>query len=269
MANARRRIVIGSVALAVIAAAVLLFSDITGRQLIGWFPGFRIRRSKIVTRSEIVLQEAREIFSFNTVEYVYRAIFPFDFMPEDLSINDILRKLRQESGSVTEILSSRELDYFEAYNLAAELGMVVGPTPDQFVVVTVVVTAGFDIAGTVFENPNAFTEAERAQYFRTVEYEDRDGTAGVEAVVRMPEAVITNVTIEDITRDEYPYPDVQINASGWRHITEFVGARITERTIDAGILQTASDNGREFVKNMLFQSGYTKVSFVDGDSADG
>lgn len=258
----RRRLLAPGLILIVVATVVVLFSDITGRQIIGWFPGFRFQRSRIVTSSSIVLREARAVFDLNTVEYVYRSIFPFDFMPEDQSINDILARLRREEGSVEEILSPSELEYFRAFNLASELGMTVGPNPESFVVVTVVVTAGFALEETIFDDPEAYSEEERLEYFRVVPYEDASGTARLEAVIRLPTPVITSVAIEDIRLEEYPYPDVRINASGWRRITEFVGERVAQRTVEAGILETAAANGREFVQSMLNQSGYDRVTFA-------
>lgn len=259
----RRRLIVPILVLLLLAAAAVLFTDITGTQFIDWFPSLRLQRSRVTTSSSIVLREAHDVFSFNTVEFVYRSIFPFDFMVEGVSINDLLRKINRGEGSLREILSAAEFDHFQAFNLAAELGMSVGPGSTEFVVVTVVVTAGFDLGGTVFEDPESFSAEERARFFQSKPYEDESGNRLLEAVVRLPEAIITDVGIEDIRSQEYPYPDVQVNADGWRRISAFVGERIAQRTIGAGILEVARENGSEFLRSMLLQSGYDRVTILE------
>ena len=139
----RRRWIRGGVILA-LAVVLLFLTDIV--ELAAFLPKIRLRRTETISSSVVTLQAVRNVYTFNTVEYVHRAVFPYDYLPEGFTRDSILAPTRNASGPLDESLSPGELLSLEAYNLATEIGL----NPDarrHFVVVTVVLAAGFDLEG--------------------------------------------------------------------------------------------------------------------------
>jgi hypothetical protein len=207
--------------------------------------------------SEVLLEELGEIYRLNTVEYIYRTVFPFDYMPETTDLTDIMATIRESRGSLDEVLSADQRLYFDAFNLADEVGL----GEEEFLVLTVRVFAGFDLAGTPFEGAGA-----RGAAYVTVE---PDGSGeGRRATVRIPPAEVTDIVIEDVDPATYPYPDVGLDADGWRRVAAFIAEHVEARTVDEGILETATDNARELVTTLLLSAGIDQVSFVQPSSAN-
>ena len=106
-----------------------------------------IVRSSRVVSSQLLLEQVRDVLSFHTVEYVYRSVFPHDYYPENVTLLEILDRLSNDTATIESLLTPEELRYWEAYNLAADVGL--RPGRDEFVVVTLRVRGGYDLSGTV------------------------------------------------------------------------------------------------------------------------
>jgi hypothetical protein len=130
--------------------------------------------------------------------------------------------------------------------------MNLGTRPD-FVVVTVVVTGGFDLSQWLDSEPESVFSSETTL---------RDGSEWRRATLVAPPAVITDITVEDITAESYPYPDVSISADAWGRVAGFVRDRARELPDIAELLEVAQENGRSFVREMLLQAGYDEVVFA-------
>jgi hypothetical protein len=219
-----------------------------------------VTRSRQTRSSRIVLQEVRDVYQLNTIEYVYRTVFPYDFMDPSVSLEGILQTLRTGHGSIESLLSPVELDFFQAYNLSREVGLSVGGDQHEFIVVTVIVGAGFDLAGSILAGTSELTE-EEIDSLVTIEEEGRGRDRRRTIELSLPEPVITHVLVEDRDRDSYPYPDVSIEPDEWRRIADFVSERVRRRTIEEGILTEAAERGRAAVRSLLLRSGYDKVEF--------
>jgi hypothetical protein len=105
-----------------------------------------IIREETTSSSSVLLQELRDVYRLTTVEYIYRTVFPFDYMPEQTDMDEIMAEIRSGSGPLEEILSEKQLLYFDAHNLAEEVGL----GSEEFLVLTVRVHAGFDLTGTPY-----------------------------------------------------------------------------------------------------------------------
>lgn len=257
----RRRVLFPVGALLILAIAIVLFTDITGINFIQGLPKIRFQKTTIRSASTIELEGVRDLYAFNTVAYVHRAVFPFDYLSEEISLRSILDKLADTELTVAETLSENEYLYFQTFNLAAEIGIGLGTRDRDFVVVTVVVNAGFDLEGFALENPEGTTPGERSEFFRIATYETASGESGRRAILVLPEPVITSVVVEDLTTEEYGYPDIAIGAEGWRLVAEFVEARVLESPRIAELLDAARTKGEQFVSAMLRQAGYEDVVF--------
>lgn len=243
--------------LVVLTAGVFLFTDVTGR--LPMDIGIRLRTSTTTAVSIGVLEEIRDLYSFTTVEYIYRTVFPYDFMPQDLDIDAIRRKMRDARTDADQAaLSPAEFEFLRAYNLAEDIGVDPDRDEAEFLIVAVVVRAGFDLAGTVFANPAA---AGPEEIEAAVAVTEEEGSRRI-ATVRLPPAQVVDLIVEDVSAEDYPYPDIGLSPEGWRAVSAFVSEGVRARTIADGILDRARDNGRRFVEGLLIQAGFDEVRFV-------
>ncbi|TVR03248.1 MAG: hypothetical protein EA403_07250 [Spirochaetaceae bacterium] len=219
-------------------------------------------RDPVRTRRTVVsaglLAEVRDMYTFNTVEYVYRAVFPFDFLHADTSIELILSRLRGASGRIEDVLTPREYEHWRAWNLARTHRFSVSTDRPDFVVITITVRGGFDLAGTVWDRGIAAGPDEVATVIRTIG-EPRDRAVAVQ----LPRATVTDVIIEDVDTARYRFPDFALQPAAWREIAGFVADAVRERTIAEGLLLVAEANGREFVGGMLQTAGFDRVQFIE------
>jgi hypothetical protein len=240
------------VILAVIFVVMLAAATLSGAAVLTTFlpsvpgpgiPVWRTARTRSVQAA--LLTEIRDVLRFNTVEYVYRTVFPQDFMAPGLSLRGITNQLRTGTGRFEEILSQEEREYLRAYDISSHLGLRTGDDGGEFLVVTVIVRAGFDL------HAEEFSSAE------SLELERRpDGTV---AVIRLPRPVVTDVVVEDIDPSSYRFPDVPVSPEGWR---EIVRGRVVQRTVEAGILEYAEANAESFIRRLLPAAGINALEFV-------
>ncbi len=263
MALRRRMILIVLGLLVLGAAALVLLTDITGTLPIDI--GLRLTTRKQTSVSIGILEEIRDIYTFHTVEYIHRTVFPYDLLPQDVNIDALLRKVRRaREDTVAEALTTEEFSYLRSYNLAQELGIGTDQNDGEFLVVTVVVRAGFDLEGTVFADRGSTDGEGTGDIGDAVQVEEVSG-AGRSArriTVRLPETTITDIVVEDVVPADYPYPDVELAPEGWRAVADLVANGIRQETVDAGILDRARANGRRFVETLLEQAGFDEVRFV-------
>jgi hypothetical protein len=215
------------------------------------------------SETRALLKEIRAVGELSTVRYEHQTVFPFDFMAESVDRATIYRKLEEETGTVASILSPTELVYFDAYNLARDLGLSTGPQEYQFLVVPVIVTAGFDLreAGLANDPPAsqpawsepASSDAQSSGPEPQVRVED--GTVSL----RLPQPVITGVEVRDVRSEDYRFPDVPIAPDDWRRIADFVSEHIRHRSVERGIFERARRNTEQFLTAFLQDAGYDSV----------
>jgi hypothetical protein len=215
---------------------------------------------------ELILREIRPIFTLSTVEYSYKTVFPYDFLPEDPEPGRVVRKqLRGES------LDAGEQELFELIELCRRVGIDLDASAHQFVVIKSRVRGGFRLAGTPWASRPASGSGEGAE-------EQQDSRAGVgSSIVTHPERGIVEITlpppeitsfvIEDETSEEYRYPDIEVDPREWKLITEYVRERIEERVIEEGILERSRDHGRRLVTRLLKEAGWKEIRFREATAS--
>lgn len=233
----------------VVVSVLALFTNAFGRQLIPGLPMIRLQRVERFATSSITLESVRELYEFTTVRYVHRAVFPYDYLPSGVSLNEILRKLRASDRTVRDTLSEEEHLYFRTWSLASDIDLSTTGGTFDFVVVTLLITAGFDVGAGEEE-----IVVER--------YVAPDGTSARRATVTLAPPQIIDVAIEDIERDDYPYPDTSLGADAWRRIADFVRERSVPPPVIEEILETAKRNGEAFIRGVLEQAGFAEVRFT-------
>ncbi|MFP4409403.1 MAG: DUF4230 domain-containing protein, partial [Spirochaetaceae bacterium] len=80
-------------------------------------------------------------------------------------------------------------------------------------------------------------------------------------VVTLPEAKVVELIIEDLNRENYPYPAARVDAEEWSAISSFVAEEARRRTVAEGILEEAEENARVFLTALLTEAGFEEIFF--------
>lgn len=294
------KLIPGGLILTAVLVAAILFLPIFGKPLI------QLTATEEQDASEIVLLETKDLFQLSSVEYVHKAVFPFDFIEPGLSYTAVFDKLetaakkyadedlsatQQLAKALRENMSSAEQLFLLTANLANQSGLhtsgLTEPTEHwatkkkfDFLVATIVVSAGFDLSGTPFAehvetSGIAPSDAPQPKSESSLNVSDwisindevieSDGKKGKTLRIRLPPVRITKVEIEDPIRDQYPFPDIDLKPEGWRKIANFIHDRAIDEAISNGVLDAARQNAAEFFKSFFSQAGYDQVFVIFDD----
>ena len=207
----------------------------------------RFVRERIRSSSTATLVQVRDILALNTVEVVYKVVFPYDYVPADMNWSLILRQYREGRD-----LSLLEETYLEVYRLCEEIGINLESKKREFVVLTTILKGGFDLSDPVFASPES--AGNRSNRFIMIDSENA-------ITITLPDTVITDIIIEDAETRTYLYPDIRIGPEDWKMLTSFVERQVAADAEEHGILQLAEENGKRFLRRLLLDTGYDSVIF--------
>jgi len=190
--------------------------------------------------SKVVLSESREILRLATVEYLYKSVFPYDFIPEGTDFRKLFSSLFRN-----EKLTDEEQALIDLYRLCAEIGIDLNMEQYTFAVITTRVKGGFDLS----------------QKGIGIEETDGERPGKHNVTITLPKPIITECVVEDETSDRYPYPDIQAGPATWKEITSIAQRAIRKRVIEEGILEEAQQRGKAYLELLFSQAGYDKISF--------
>jgi len=227
-----------------------LFTNLFGRPLIPGLPFAEVRTIERFATSSITLESMRELYTFATVRYVHRAVFPYDYLPSGVSLNAILEKRRNSEGLTEDVLSEDEYRYWNTYQLAESINLSRPRNQYDFVVVTLIITAGFEGGA-------------GAEEIVVERFAAPDGEILRRAVVTLAPPTIIETAVEDIDPEDYPYPDTPLGAEAWRRVAEYVREQSVPQEIIDDLLSHARRNGEAFVRGVLLQAGFSQVAFED------
>ncbi len=191
-----------------------------------------------------VLLAGRELFRLNTMEVLYKFVFPYDFVPEDTDWKSLLeaRKAQTEDD-----LTAEKLEYLEVYDLCMGMGIDLSSDRRDFVVVTTIAKLGFNLDSQTYTGGMG-----------PIRMRD-DGSA----VIELPEATVTDLIIRDESSERYDYPDISISPENWRRLVSYVAEKAYERIEGGDILEEAAERGRFFVESFFRLAGYDSVIFEE------
>lgn len=193
--------------------------------------------NKKSSSAEIILTKIRKVSTLSTVEYIYKSVFPFDFIDKDTVWRKILlKRLRGE------ILSEIEKEKLWLFDLCRSIGINLEYETFDFVVITSIVEAGFNMGNDMSGEH--------------IKIDEKNIT------LRIPEIMITKFTIDDSDSTKYSYPDMNIDPMNWKKITDYVEKKTRVRVVEDGILKNAEERGKDFIRSILFESGWEKIIFI-------
>ena len=195
-------------------------------------------RKTVTAGSTAVLEQVRDISRLNTIEFIYKIVFPHDLVDPDTDWNAIARQL----GSGKK-LSFDEIEKVSVFAIAADAGIDLQKDRYSFAVVSARITAGFELEGW---DPD-----------EEVILDSENKTA----VVNLPEAVITDIVIDDEDSTNYRYPDLNVSPNQWKALTAIISGKLRREAEERGILRLAEERGRDFIEQLLLSSGFRSVEF--------
>jgi hypothetical protein len=250
----------------ILAITVLLsglFTNFLGPPLIELPPGLGIIREKTVSDSEIILKEMRDIFQFQTVEFIRKVVFPHDFIPSGISLASLMETLREGEGSIETLLSDDKLQYLAVYDMAQKIGIDIEAEPFEFLVASVTIRAGFKLSGTALASDSLPDDSELAEWIKIeTKKTARESEDPVKTIrIKLPPIAITDIIIEDDTSETYNYPDIDLSPEQWRELSAYIAGELRGKVLEEGVLEHAEKNAIEFIGNFLKTAGYDKVIF--------
>jgi hypothetical protein len=253
------------VLLSVLFVATAGLATLAAVNLVRGLPLFRLPELSLVrterrTQSDILLEQIREIYRFQTVEHVRKVVFPYDFLSDNLSVAEIVSKARANPGPLEDSLTAEELTHLEAHNLAESVGLDVDPQGGDFMVVEAVIRGGFDLESSPFD-PRFQGENGESPPVQIREVESQNGGVDQVVYVRTPSSVVLEIVIEDASSEAYRYPDVPLRPDEWRRVAEFVSSKLRSDERAGEVQKEAIRNGQAFIRTILEQAGFQRVAF--------
>ena len=188
--------------------------------------------------SEAILKQVRDISRLNTIEFIYKTVFPYDLISENTDFNALVDRYRKG-----EKLSFTEIETLSVYGLAEQAGINLLKNDNSFAVVTVRLKAGYDFSDSLQEDTVLIDEPNRS------------------ITIQLPPVQITEVIIEDADSSIYDYPDLEVSPEQWKTLTSILSRKIKTKAEERGILEAAGVRGRTYIEQLLLSAGFQQVLF--------
>ncbi len=175
-------------------------------------PSPAIVRHREEVASSLLLDRVIDIAELQTVAGVTKVVFPHDFYRQNRSVAEILDALESDGDAP----GDAERIHLEAYGIARSTGLALERTDTEFVVLTAIVVAGYDLSSYHGDrlSPGTFV---------------------------LPEATILDVRIEDLQPDTYAYPAIRLTPDELRRVAVFVERNVPSLPVTAEIVRTARE----------------------------
>lgn len=239
-----------------VAVALMITASLTVLPTLGLSLKLPFSSRSRISESEVLLKEIRPLFELTTVEYTYKTVFPYDFIPEYSDPQQAYT--RRQRG---EELTSREKEAARLYRICLNSGISLSTRSTEFVVLTTRVKGGYNLQPLLGSAPAGPSGRQRS-----AESSDKLGVYPNSALktvqIQLPRPIITDLIIQDETSEFYQYPDIQVDAEQWREITDYVEEKIRARVIEAGILVKTEGRMKSTLTGLLKSAGWEKIVFT-------
>jgi hypothetical protein len=248
-----RIIIILSLVLIIGIGAAALFTPLLGGPYLS-LADFSLVRRETVSGHEAVLEQVNELSELQTVEYIYKLVFPHDFFIDGLSVPDLLERSKVGGPGIEDALSPAEYRYYQAYYLARDAGLQPLSGPYDFLVITAFVELGYRLDQ---------LDADRLVSFEEPEAGENGEAATPAQVIRvnLPPAQILQIRIEDPDSSNYSYPDLNLDQQNWGRIAGFVREHVAELPEMDEIREEARNSLIDFFATFLSESVNIQADF--------
>ncbi len=212
------------------------------------------RSEKISTYT--IAEEVRDLYVLNTTEYRMKLIFPFDFIEKDYNWWAI-KEIYENDIEIPE----DKIKNYNIYQTCINSGFDPAIDLYKFIVLTVVVKAGINISGTVYENLSIINESFSEKPIKIIER----GDGKKDISLYFPDIEITEYYVEDRIPENDNFPDASLTPGQWKNLLVFLAPLIKEEVLELGILENARVNSELLIERILKDSGFVDVKFVGKD----
>ncbi len=252
-----KRIIIPGLIAVLAITAIVLFSPLLGGpyfQIPNMDLFFGLNATRQNSGHDALLAEMRTLSELQSLEYIYKLVFPQDFFGANITLESIFEKVRnaRSGDNLDTLLSTAEQLYLDAYNLSRDAGMQPLSGRHDFLVATAVISLGYDFDREPFLDRIQFSEPPSG------ENEDAVSTA----IIRLPPAQILNIRIEDPDSSNYPYPDLHLDQENWRRIARFISSYVRTLPELESLQEDARDSLVQFFSTFLNEGVNIPVEFV-------
>ena len=195
-------------------------------------------KQKKTASSTVILKEVKNISRLNTVEFIFKSVFPFDLINADTDIKNLIQ--RYKNGDK---LNYNEIEMLSVYGISSQAGIDLTRDSYDFAVITVIVKAGYN-----------FDDAD-ADKVVLIDAESNSIS------IKLPPVEITEIIIKDADSSAYDYPDLNVSPEQWRTLTSILTRKVKTEAEKRGILTAAGNRGKDFIKQLLLGAGYSEVIF--------
>ena len=214
--------------------------------------GLGIYRVSRESSSETMDIRARNLYRISTVEFVWKTVFPHDFFPPDEEWNSFLLKMKN-----SQTLTAKEAGWVEFYDLCLATGYSLKKESTEFLVLTLLVQAGYDLESTPLAGETAAPSVPTSPAAQVPFLEIQENRI----YLSPPGAKILSVVMEDPERESYPFPDSRVSPEGLQQISRFVSSRAESLAVNRRLLEKAEENGRMFLRRIFEEAGFSEVIF--------
>lgn len=191
-------------------------------------------QQKTLTEKTTEKIESISMAQFRSSEYVYKSIFPYDYIYGMPKWGVLIYK-------DSRFLSEEDKHNLEFYQMCKDIGLNLTDN-NYFIIIKTHAVAGFDI-GKYLENP-VITANEVTK----------------EIILQEPESKILSISFLDSTKSEN-HPDFKIKPEQWQKLTSILRPLNEQRIIESGILAEADKLNKSFIEEIFITLDWEDVDF--------
>ena len=187
--------------------------------------------------SAAILEQVRDISRLDTIEFVYKTVFPYDLIGKDTDFRRLVSRFKDG-----EKLGIEEIKQLSVLGIAAEAGIDLLEENYEFTVISARIKAGFDFGEDVGDSVRIDRENSRI-------------------TIDLPPAVITDIIIEDSHSGNYEYPDIDVSPEQWKTLTAILSEKLVLEAAERDITGIAEERGRELIRGLFSNAGFSEIMF--------
>ena len=175
-----------------------------------------------------------DVAEFRSSFYLYKTIFPFDFIYGEPLWGALLYKNPR-------FLSEEDKQNIEFYNDCLEIGVDLN-RDINFFTITTKAYAGFQIDEYLIDPIINLDEVEKR------------------IILKEPASVILSLEVLDNLKEE-GFPDVNLTPNQWKNLVNLLLPKIEEEIVNRGLIESSKDSNRLFIENIFTAVGWAEVRF--------
>lgn len=175
-----------------------------------------------------------DIAQLRNTQYIYKSIFPFDYIYGVPNWGILLYKDNK-------YLSDEDKHNLDFYYKCKKIGINLN-TADYFVIIKTHATAGFDL-DKYMEDPILLSDEERGKL-----------------IIKSPESELLHMAFLDSLKNEN-HPDFNVTPEQWQKLTILLTPIIEKRILKSGILEESDKLNRSFLIEFFTAMKWNTVEF--------